>query len=56
MTGRSAVESITPRRGFDDVILPPATQSALWKTGTWKTGTGRKYPNEPLCEIYLSRA
>jgi hypothetical protein len=51
MTGRSAVESITPRRGFDDVILPPATQSALWKTGT-----GGKYPNEPLCEIYLSRA
>jgi hypothetical protein len=51
MTGRSAVESITPRRGFDDVILPPATQSALWKTGT-----GRKYPNEPYCKSYLSRA
>ena len=29
ITGRSAVESITPRRGFDDVILPPATRSAL---------------------------
>jgi SpoVK/Ycf46/Vps4 family AAA+-type ATPase len=29
MTGRSAVESITPRRAFDDVILSPVTRSAL---------------------------
>jgi SpoVK/Ycf46/Vps4 family AAA+-type ATPase len=29
ITGRSAVESITPRRGFDDVILSPVTRSAL---------------------------
>ena len=28
-TGRNAVESITPRRTFDDVILPPATRRAL---------------------------
>ena len=29
ITGRSAVESITPRRAFDDVILSPVTRSAL---------------------------
>jgi SpoVK/Ycf46/Vps4 family AAA+-type ATPase len=29
MTGRSTVDSITPRRGFDDVILSPRTRSAL---------------------------
>jgi SpoVK/Ycf46/Vps4 family AAA+-type ATPase len=29
ITGRSAVETITPRRTFDDVILSPATRSAL---------------------------
>ena len=29
ITGRSAVESIAPRRGFDDVILSPVTRSAL---------------------------
>jgi SpoVK/Ycf46/Vps4 family AAA+-type ATPase len=29
ITGRSSVESITPRRSFDDVILSPATRSAL---------------------------
>jgi SpoVK/Ycf46/Vps4 family AAA+-type ATPase len=28
-SGRRAVESIVPRRTFDDVILPPATRSAL---------------------------
>jgi SpoVK/Ycf46/Vps4 family AAA+-type ATPase len=28
-SGRRAVESITPRRTFADVILPPATHSAL---------------------------
>jgi SpoVK/Ycf46/Vps4 family AAA+-type ATPase len=28
-TGRRAVEVITPRRTFDDVILPPATRRAL---------------------------
>jgi SpoVK/Ycf46/Vps4 family AAA+-type ATPase len=27
--GRRAVESVTPRRSFDDVILPPATRRAL---------------------------
>ena len=27
--GRRAVESIVPRRTFDDVILPPATRRAL---------------------------
>jgi SpoVK/Ycf46/Vps4 family AAA+-type ATPase len=27
--GRRAVETVTPRRTFDDVILPPATRSAL---------------------------
>lgn len=29
LTPRRAVESITPRRTFDDVILPPATRRAL---------------------------
>ena len=29
MSGRRAVESIVPRRTFDDVILPPATRRAL---------------------------
>ena len=29
ITGRSTVESITPRRAFDDVILSPVTRSAL---------------------------
>jgi SpoVK/Ycf46/Vps4 family AAA+-type ATPase len=29
ITGRSAVESITPRRAFDDVILSPVTRGAL---------------------------
>jgi SpoVK/Ycf46/Vps4 family AAA+-type ATPase len=29
MSGRRAVESIVPRRTFDDVILPPATRHAL---------------------------
>jgi SpoVK/Ycf46/Vps4 family AAA+-type ATPase len=29
MTGRRAVESIAPRRTFNDVILPPATRRAL---------------------------
>jgi SpoVK/Ycf46/Vps4 family AAA+-type ATPase len=29
ITGRGAVETITPRRSFDDVILPPATRRAL---------------------------
>ncbi len=29
ITGRGAVETITPRRTFDDVILSPATRSAL---------------------------
>ena len=29
MNGRRAVESIEPRRTFDDVILPPATRQAL---------------------------
>ena len=29
MQGRRAVESIVPRRTFDDVILPPATRQAL---------------------------
>ena len=29
MTGRRVVESIAPRRTFDDVILPPATRRAL---------------------------
>jgi SpoVK/Ycf46/Vps4 family AAA+-type ATPase len=29
MSGRRAVESIVPRRTFDDVILPPATRKAL---------------------------
>jgi SpoVK/Ycf46/Vps4 family AAA+-type ATPase len=29
ITGRSAVESITPRRAFDDVILSPVTRNAL---------------------------
>ena len=29
ITGRSAVETITPRRTFDDVILSPVTRSAL---------------------------
>ena len=29
ISGRSSVESISPRRSFDDVILPPATRSAL---------------------------
>jgi SpoVK/Ycf46/Vps4 family AAA+-type ATPase len=29
ISGRRAVESITPRRTFDDVILPPATRRAL---------------------------
>jgi SpoVK/Ycf46/Vps4 family AAA+-type ATPase len=29
ITGRSSVESITPRRSFDDVILSPVTRSAL---------------------------
>jgi SpoVK/Ycf46/Vps4 family AAA+-type ATPase len=29
MSGRRAVESIVPRRSFDDVILPPATRRAL---------------------------
>jgi SpoVK/Ycf46/Vps4 family AAA+-type ATPase len=29
ISGRSSVESIAPRRSFDDVILPPATRSAL---------------------------
>lgn len=29
INGRRAVESITPRRTFDDVILPPATHRAL---------------------------
>ena len=29
ITGRSSVESITPRRTFDDVILSPVTRSAL---------------------------
>jgi SpoVK/Ycf46/Vps4 family AAA+-type ATPase len=29
ITGRRAVESITPRRTFDDVILPPPTRRAL---------------------------
>src|SRR4029450_8575945 len=28
-SGRRAVESIVPRRTFDDVILPPATRRAL---------------------------
>jgi SpoVK/Ycf46/Vps4 family AAA+-type ATPase len=28
-SGRRAIESIVPRRTFDDVILPPATRSAL---------------------------
>ena len=28
-SGRRALESITPRRTFDDVILPPATRQAL---------------------------
>src|ERR1700752_271965 len=27
--GRRAVETLTPRRTFDDVILPPATRQAL---------------------------
>jgi SpoVK/Ycf46/Vps4 family AAA+-type ATPase len=29
MTGRSAVETFTPRRSFEDVILPPTTRRAL---------------------------
>jgi SpoVK/Ycf46/Vps4 family AAA+-type ATPase len=29
ITGRGAVETITPRRSFDDVILPPLTRRAL---------------------------
>ena len=29
ITGRRAVESVVPRRTFDDVILPPATRRAL---------------------------
>jgi SpoVK/Ycf46/Vps4 family AAA+-type ATPase len=29
ITGRSSVESITPRRSFDDVILSPVTRGAL---------------------------
>ena len=29
MTGRRVVESVAPRRTFDDVILPPATRRAL---------------------------
>jgi SpoVK/Ycf46/Vps4 family AAA+-type ATPase len=29
LTGRSAVETITPRRSFEDVILPPTTRRAL---------------------------
>ena len=29
ITGRRAVESVAPRRTFDDVILPPATHRAL---------------------------
>jgi SpoVK/Ycf46/Vps4 family AAA+-type ATPase len=29
ITGRSSVESITPRRSFDDVILSPVTRSTL---------------------------
>jgi SpoVK/Ycf46/Vps4 family AAA+-type ATPase len=29
LAGRSAVETITPRRSFEDVILPPATRRAL---------------------------
>jgi SpoVK/Ycf46/Vps4 family AAA+-type ATPase len=29
ITGRSSVESITPRRTFDDVVLPPVTRRAL---------------------------
>jgi SpoVK/Ycf46/Vps4 family AAA+-type ATPase len=29
ITGRSTVDSITPRRGFDDVILSPVTRGAL---------------------------
>jgi SpoVK/Ycf46/Vps4 family AAA+-type ATPase len=29
IAGRRAVESVTPRRSFDDVILPPATRRAL---------------------------
>jgi hypothetical protein len=28
-SGRRALESIVPRRTFDDVILPPATRHAL---------------------------
>jgi hypothetical protein len=28
-SGRRAVESVVPRRTFDDVILPPATRRAL---------------------------
>src|SRR5688572_15970103 len=28
-SGRRAVESIIPRRSFDDVVLPPATRRAL---------------------------
>ena len=29
IAGRGAVETITPRRSFDDVILPPLTRRAL---------------------------
>jgi hypothetical protein len=29
ISGRRAVESIVPRRTFDDVVLPPATRRAL---------------------------
>ena len=29
IAGRRAVESVVPRRTFDDVVLPPATRRAL---------------------------